>query len=131
MPALEADLRKYSPPPEAVAKQARAVADALHARPGKVGQAQLADYRKALLARGQKLDSLTWDEAEQVALGLLALDRAEGGKKAPEIKAVLKLLAFPPKYDSRPDFREIKRDDKGDKTKPFDKQWDELFGKLK
>jgi hypothetical protein len=130
LPALESELRKHYPPPAKVAEQATAIAKALQGKPGNVSQADLAKYRQALIERGKKLDTLTWDECEQIALGLLALDRARGDREAKEAKAVLKLLAFPKGYDSRPGFREINRDDKGEKSMPFDKQWTELFGKL-
>lgn len=132
---LASALRKPRPPAEVVAKKAGEIALALSKLPGKPAAAGL---RSKLIERGMIADpgegpaegwQLTWDECEQIALGLLALERAGGGDESKAL-ALLKLLRFPEDYDSKPDFRQILRDGENKKA-PFDKQWYELFSKLK
>jgi hypothetical protein len=131
---LESLLRKPRPPADAVAKKATALANALSKyEPAKIDADQL---RKTLIARGQIPDKgawqLTWDECEQVALGLLALERARGSKEGQDqAKKLLELLSFPPGNEAQTTttpFREIVRQ-KGKTDSPFDDRWRELFPK--
>jgi hypothetical protein len=132
---LESLLRKPRPPAEAVAKKATSLANALSKyEPTKIDADQL---RKALIARGQIPSDpskwqLTWDECEQIALGLLALERSRDSKEGQDqAKKLLELLRFPPGNEAQtttPPFREIVRQ-KGKKDSPFDDEWRKLFPK--
>lgn len=127
---LESDLRKPHPPAEAVAQKATALADALGKRSDKVDAGQI---RRALIARGQMPDQgawqLSWDECEQIALGLLAVARAQDDKAGQEkATELLKRLRFSPGADAPTGFRAIER--KGEQTtRPFDEWWRSTFPK--
>jgi hypothetical protein len=133
--SLAAAMRRPSPPARNVAQQAvkaRAGLTGLVAKLEnlKLPTAEFVKLRKALAIRGiescEPAKRTDWDEAEQLALGILAMVKAEGNKDL-ESKArnLLKLLGFPPGYDSRPDFRQL-----DEKKSPFEDRMRDLFKSL-
>src|SRR5262249_4283494 len=93
---LRKDMLLFAPPPGAVEKQARKIAEGLNDLLPKLDPkepkqpfppARLAELRKSLARRGaeacdpEKAGQLKdWDVVEQLALGILALVKAEGNK---------------------------------------------------
>jgi hypothetical protein len=145
--ALRKDMLLFYPPPGAVEKQARKAAEGLNDLLPKLDPkepfppARLAELRKSLARRGaeacdpEKAGQLKdWDVVEQLALGILALVKAENNK-ALEVKAkeLLKKLAFPlgpPAFDSPRYFHRIERDEKGEKKRVADAELKTLFEDL-
>jgi hypothetical protein len=138
LPGLENAMRRPYPQAADVEERARKASKGLDGLAGKLPKvlpaSELGKLRRALARLGvESCDpknprrQTDWDSVEQMALGILALSKAEQNKTAREL---LKLLAFREKYDSYPGFRRIERDGQASPTYPFDEQLKELFAKL-
>jgi hypothetical protein len=142
-PGLEAALRRPFPRPAEVEKQARDASDSLAGLADALERMSLppdrvAELRKTLARRGaaafdakRPAREISWDEAEQLALGILALLEAEGNADLkPRARALHDQLRFPADHDSNPGFHRLTRNAGGEIEAPQDDALRKLFEEL-